>query len=106
MAAQSEGRLIVSEDFDFGELLVRRRLSAPGAIILHLPGRTQAQRAARLQAVLALDGLILVGDYLSLRNGVSARDCWKRVHERRYLHGYEPRTAIFWTQRVEFLDRS
>jgi predicted nuclease of predicted toxin-antitoxin system len=51
--AETEGRLIVSEDFDFGELLIRHQLKAPGAIILHLPRSSPEQRAERLVAVLA-----------------------------------------------------
>lgn len=50
--AASEDRIIVTEDFDFGELLVRRRLIAPGAVVLHLPSAAPSEKAARLSAVL------------------------------------------------------
>lgn len=59
--AQSEGSVIVSDDFDFGELLVRHQLTAPGAIILYLPKSNPDQRAARLLQVLTLDQLDFPG---------------------------------------------
>lgn len=59
--ARAGGLIIVSEDFDFGELLVRHQLKAPGAIILHLPRTSPQARARRLTDVLALPTLILDG---------------------------------------------
>lgn len=59
--AQAEGRVIVSEDFDFGELLVRHRLQAPGAIVLHMPRTDPQTRAKRLIAVLKIKDLEFVG---------------------------------------------
>jgi len=59
--AQTENRVIVTEDFDFGELLVRNRLRAPGAIILYLPKSSPAERAARLLKVLAAGTFDFVG---------------------------------------------
>ena len=43
--ADAEGRVIVTEDFDFGELLIRRQLKARGAIILYMPKSSPEQRA-------------------------------------------------------------
>lgn len=48
--ALAERRLIVTEDFDFGELLIRDRLSSIGAIVLFMPKLTPQERAARLSA--------------------------------------------------------
>ncbi len=48
--------MLVAEDFDFGELLIRNRLQAPGAIILFLPKSSPDERAARLMSAIASDG--------------------------------------------------
>jgi predicted nuclease of predicted toxin-antitoxin system len=50
--AQSEDRILLTEDFDFGDLLIRDRMAAPGAIILHMPGATPLQRSQKLIRVL------------------------------------------------------
>jgi predicted nuclease of predicted toxin-antitoxin system len=52
--AHAEDRIIVTEDFDFGELLIRHQLKAPGAIVLYLPRSTPEDRAARLVEALRL----------------------------------------------------
>ena len=72
--AQSEDRVIVTEDFDFGELLIRRQLKAPGAMVLYLPRLSPEERATRLMSVLSLPKIVLV-DRLTI---VSAR----RVRQR------------------------
>jgi predicted nuclease of predicted toxin-antitoxin system len=59
--ALAEHRVIVTEDFDFGELLIRNRLRAPGAIILFLPESRPAQRASRLLQVLTSGKLTFEG---------------------------------------------
>ncbi len=50
--AQSQSRIIVTEDFDFGDLLIRDKLAAPGAIILHMPRAAPRIRAMTLVRVL------------------------------------------------------
>lgn len=59
--AQEEDRIVVTEDFDFGVLAVRDGLSAPGILILHLPGWTPSQRSERLADVLASENFELTG---------------------------------------------
>ncbi|MDX2277411.1 MAG: DUF5615 family PIN-like protein [Hyphomonadaceae bacterium] len=59
--ASNEQRIIVTEDFDFGELLIRDKLKAPGAIVLFLPKATPEQRARRLAAILGAPGLDITG---------------------------------------------
>ncbi|TPW08592.1 MAG: hypothetical protein FD124_334 [Alphaproteobacteria bacterium] len=54
--ANAEDRFIVTEDFDFGDMLIRDRLQAVGAIILYLPKLDPQERAARLAVVLAEPG--------------------------------------------------
>jgi hypothetical protein len=51
--ALAEKRIVVTEDFDFGELLIRDKLASIGAIIVHLPGMRPAGRAERLAAALS-----------------------------------------------------
>jgi predicted nuclease of predicted toxin-antitoxin system len=51
--ANAENRIIVTEDFDFGDLLVRDLLPATGVIILYLPKMEPDGRAERLAAILA-----------------------------------------------------
>jgi predicted nuclease of predicted toxin-antitoxin system len=51
--ANAEDRIIVTEDFDFGDLLIRDGYEAPGVIILYLPDQTPLERAARLVAILS-----------------------------------------------------
>lgn len=51
--AQAERRIIITEDFDFGELLVRRRLSAPGCIVVFMPEADALERAERVADVVS-----------------------------------------------------
>ena len=50
--ANAEKRIIVTEDFDFGDLLFRNRLPAMGAIIVFLPTLVPDTRADRLTSVM------------------------------------------------------
>lgn len=50
--ANTENRIIVTEDFDFGDLLFRDQLKAPGVIILFLPGLQPEARAERMLRIL------------------------------------------------------
>jgi predicted nuclease of predicted toxin-antitoxin system len=54
--ARREDRIVITEDYDFGELAVRGQLSLPGLIILFLNEATSEIRAARvLEIVEAVD---------------------------------------------------
>lgn len=55
--ANAERRTIVTEDFDFGELLIRDRRASNGAIVLFLPRMTPAERAERLVSALSRPGV-------------------------------------------------
>jgi predicted nuclease of predicted toxin-antitoxin system len=46
--AEREDRIVITEDYDFGELAVRGRLSLPGLIILFLNEVTSDIRAERV----------------------------------------------------------
>ncbi|MBU6408679.1 MAG: DUF5615 family PIN-like protein [Alphaproteobacteria bacterium] len=54
--ANAEDRIVVTEDFDFGDLLVRDLLPASGVIILFLPKLDPQARAERLLGILADPG--------------------------------------------------
>ena len=55
--ATAEQRVIVTEDFDFGELLLRDKHASCGAIIMFLPKLSPAQRAERLLKALSTPGV-------------------------------------------------
>ena len=59
--AVAEGRVLVTEDKDFGELAFRRGHRPPAVIRLALPGFQPSQKAARLCEVLADDGKEIAG---------------------------------------------
>lgn len=59
--AEAEGRVIIPEDFDFGELPIRHQLRAPGAVVLYLPRSTPEARAARVLEVVDSPGVELPG---------------------------------------------
>lgn len=59
--AQTEARILITEDFDFGELLIRDQFRAPGAIVLFLPHSKPDERARRLAAILATPGFEATG---------------------------------------------
>ena len=56
-----EARVIVSEDYDFGELAVRDALPIPGVILLSVLAPRKSERAARLIAVIDELGDALTG---------------------------------------------
>lgn len=56
-AAVSQRRVIISEDFDFGELLIRDRQASVGAVILYMPNLRPEARAQRLIKVLEDESL-------------------------------------------------
>lgn len=45
--AMAEGRVVVSEDYDFGELTIRHRLPIPGLVLLALGRQPMALRISR-----------------------------------------------------------
>ena len=59
--ALSEDRLIVTADYDFGEIAVRDRRPVPGIVILAPSGAAIIDRAARLTAVVLARGEALRG---------------------------------------------
>jgi predicted nuclease of predicted toxin-antitoxin system len=54
-----ESRLIVTEDFDFGDLVVRDRLPAFGIVLVYLPEESAIVRAGLVSGLLARGDLTL-----------------------------------------------
>ena len=63
--AIAEGRILVTEDKDFGNLVFRQGLRPLGLVPVRLPGRLPAEKAARLIDALkgekADDSILVVG---------------------------------------------
>ena len=49
--ARRETRILVTEDRDFGEMIVRRRFEAPGVVLLELDRLSSDQEAERVVKV-------------------------------------------------------
>jgi predicted nuclease of predicted toxin-antitoxin system len=63
--ADREGRILITEDRDFGEMVVRQRLGVRGVILLELDRLSHAAEAVRVTDVATahadkLDGNLLV----------------------------------------------
>jgi predicted nuclease of predicted toxin-antitoxin system len=59
--AETEGRIIITEDFDFGDLLIRDQHKAPGVVIIFLPRLLPDERAERLAQLLSSASFSPVG---------------------------------------------
>lgn len=59
--ASSEERILITEDFDFGDLVFRDMLKVPGAVIMFLPGLVPQARAERLLRILQSPNLVFHG---------------------------------------------
>ena len=51
--AIAENRIVVSEDYDFGDLAVRDGVAIPGVVLVAIGTPVVAERAARLAAAIA-----------------------------------------------------
>jgi predicted nuclease of predicted toxin-antitoxin system len=65
--AQEEARVLITNDRDFGELIIQRQLAHSGVILLRLRSQSVQAKITRLMAVLAshnaqLDQFIVVTD--------------------------------------------
>jgi predicted nuclease of predicted toxin-antitoxin system len=52
-AARAEGRILITEDRDFGELVIRQRLEVQGVILLELDRLSNAEEAASVAEVVS-----------------------------------------------------
>jgi predicted nuclease of predicted toxin-antitoxin system len=59
--ANADGRILLTEDRDFGELVVRQRLGVAGVVLLELDRLTNSTKADRVGDVVASHADKLVG---------------------------------------------
>jgi predicted nuclease of predicted toxin-antitoxin system len=59
--ARVEGRLLITEDKDFGELVYRLKRDLPGVIMLRLPTAGRESHGSRLKAVIDRHAGKLIG---------------------------------------------
>jgi predicted nuclease of predicted toxin-antitoxin system len=62
--ACSEIRLLLTEDKDFGELVIRRKLPVPGIVLLRVQPDTLLLKSMQLQLAIEKFGDTLLGRYL------------------------------------------
>jgi predicted nuclease of predicted toxin-antitoxin system len=61
--AQREGRLLLTEDKDFGDLVFRQALLVPGIVLLRIDPARRSLKPARLRAAVEQLGDALLGRY-------------------------------------------
>jgi predicted nuclease of predicted toxin-antitoxin system len=61
--AQDEGRLLLTEDKDFGELVFRQAMLAPGVVLLRIDPPKHSLKWSRLHAAIARFGESFFGRY-------------------------------------------
>ena len=67
--ARREGRILITEDRDFGELVVRQRLEVQGVVLLELDRLSNAAEADRVAAVVSTNVDKLSGNLLVIEPG-------------------------------------
>lgn len=63
LRAQADGRVLVTDDKDFGDLVFRRGRSVPGVVLLRIDPSMHELRGARLDAAITRFGEHLLGRY-------------------------------------------
>lgn len=66
--ARRENRLLLTDDKDFGELVVRRRWQIPGLVLMRVGSELAQIRWQRLQAAIARFGDNLYGRYIVIED--------------------------------------
>lgn len=61
--AQQENRLVLTEDKDFGELVVRWNWRVPGVVLMRISPEKRSERWPRLEAAIARFGDALFGRF-------------------------------------------
>jgi predicted nuclease of predicted toxin-antitoxin system len=64
--AQQEGRLLLTEDKDFGDLVFRRGGQVPGIVLLRIDPSMHALKSQRLEAAISRFGDALLGRYMTI----------------------------------------
>lgn len=67
--AKRDGRILITEDRDFGELVVRQRLDVQGVVLLELDRLSNAAEADRVAAVVSTNVHKLSGNLLVIEPG-------------------------------------
>lgn len=67
--ATGEGRILITEDRDFGEMVVRQRLGVPGVVLLELDRLSNAAEADRAAAILSTIPEKLSGNLVVIEPG-------------------------------------
>jgi predicted nuclease of predicted toxin-antitoxin system len=62
--AEADGRILITEDHDFGELVVRQKLPVLCVMLLELDRLSNAAEAARVRSVVASEGSGLAGHFV------------------------------------------
>ncbi len=64
--AQTDGRLLLTEDKDFGDLVFRRGRQVPGIVLLRIEPTMHALKSRRLDAAIDRFGDSLFGRYMTV----------------------------------------
>jgi len=59
--ATATGRVLLSEDHDFGELAVRRQIALPGCVLIELPRFASPRKASHIATILRAQGAAAMG---------------------------------------------
>lgn len=66
--ARRDNRLLLTDDKDFGELVIRRRWAAPGVVLMRVGSEQPQMRWQRLQAAIARFDESLYGRYVVIED--------------------------------------
>jgi hypothetical protein len=67
--ADAEGRIPITEDRDFGEMIIRQRLGVRGLILLELDRLSNAMEAAAVAEAISTTGDRIVGNLVVIEPG-------------------------------------
>jgi predicted nuclease of predicted toxin-antitoxin system len=67
--ALREKRLLLTEDKDFGDLVIRRKRAIPGVVLMRIGAENPALKAMRLAAAIERYGEGLFGRYIVIEEG-------------------------------------
>lgn len=68
-AANADGRILISEDRDFGEMLIRQRLNIRGMVLLELDRLSNAMEAAVVAEVVSTHADRFIGNLVVIEPG-------------------------------------
>jgi predicted nuclease of predicted toxin-antitoxin system len=68
-AAEADGRILITEDRDFGELVIRQRLGVGGVVLLELDRLSNAREADTVAEIVSAQAERLVGNLIVIEPG-------------------------------------